>query len=171
MKNLNLKKLQAVINARRINDMAIHRNKYLTLCFNNWGEIFENLAKICLFDNIELQKHWGSECVTKIYDILLDVELKDDNKAQNKKRKAFNTDFIEVRMGKRYEEYSYKKKHVWFEKAIEDEGFDIRDFDIETVVENNRERMIRFFERLKVIPYTITRDNLIDLMNKFIYNE
>lgn len=82
---MNLKRVLKVKDElQRVQDMAISRNAYVLLCLSNFPQFFKNLAKICSFDDIRLQKHWGSEAITKLQDVLV-VKLKKDNKKRSTK--------------------------------------------------------------------------------------
>lgn len=168
---MNLKRaLKVKDELQRVQDMAISRNAYVLLCLSNFPQFFKNLAKICSFDDIGLQKHWGSEAITKLQDVLV-VKLKKDNKkTQYEKREAFIENFIQGYMGENYEEYNYVDKREWFIGAIESEGYNANDFDIESIINSNRDRVIRLFERLKTVSFTSSREDLINIMNDFIYD-
>ncbi len=166
---MNLKRaLKVKDELQRVQDMAISRDAYVLLCLSNFSQFFKNLAKICSFDDIGLQKHWGSEAITKLQDVLV-VKLKKDNKkTQYEKRKAFIENFIQGYMGENYEEYNYVDKREWFISAIESEGYNANDFDIENIINSNRDRVIRLFESLKTVSFTSSREDLINIMNDFI---
>lgn len=166
---MNIKQIMKIRDElQRVQDMAIKRKAYTLLCLQSFPQFFKNLAKICSFNDRNLQKHWGSEAITKLQDVLTVKVKVDKGNAEQVKREAFIEYFINGYLGDNYEEYNYEDKRNWFEGAIADEGYNPKDFDIRVIIDTNRDRMISLFEKLKTVPFQSTRDDLIDIMNEFI---
>lgn len=152
---------------QRICDMAIPQDEYKGRCMYSTNQLFLNMAKVCTFDNYGLQKHWGTEMSNALKPIMR-VEVKKDNKAQDLKREAIIKNIIVAFFGDDYEEYDYESLKNDYIEAIEAEGHNVKDFDIKTLVDQNKQAYINYFEKLKKINFKDYKNELWNMSNEFI---
>lgn len=158
-------------NLVRIADMAEHRDDYVEKCTDRFDQFFENLAKICIFQGkCNTVNHWLSELRAHIIP-LLKKEVKNDNKAQDRKRKAFIEGFIIETLGHNYDCYESEAEEV-FTNAIDSEKSLIRELslslDIKDITMMHKDRIIELFEGLKNISLPNFQNDLEILIDNFL---
>ena len=147
--------------------MAIPQDEYKGRCMYTTNQLFLNMAKICAFDNYGLQKHWGSEMKGALMPVMK-MKVKKDNRAEDLKRDAIIENVITAFFGDNYEDLNYESLKNDYIEAIESEGYDIDNFDIETLANQNRHCYINYFEKLKKINFKDYKNELWNMSNDFI---
>ena len=152
---------------QRVCDKAYEQNDYIGLCVIASERLLVNLAKICTFDKYGLQKHWGSEASACLMPVMR-RKINNDNKSQTKKREIIIKHVITGLFGNNYEEYGYDLLKNDYVEAITSEGYDVGDFDIESIINRNKECYINYFEKLKIASFDNYKEDLWNMSNDFI---
>lgn len=163
---MNLKQLFG--KSQRVCDMAYEQHDYIDLCVAMSNKLFINLAKICSFDDYGLQKHWGSEASNSLMPVLKRKLDNDNKKTQSQKRELIIKHIITGVFGENYEECDYETLKDSYVDAITSEGYDVDDFDIESIVNRNKQCYINYFEKLKKAPFDDYKPYLWNMSNEFI---
>ena len=148
-------------------DSVLMKNEYAYKCLFSTNYLFLYMAKICVFDNYGLQKHWGAE-MSNVLNPLMRIKVKNDNRKQELKRKLITENIITDFFGDNYEEYGYDFLRFDYVEAIESEGCNIKDFNIKDIVNRNRQCYINYFEKLKKINFKDYKNELWNMSNEFI---
>lgn len=165
---MDLKKLVEVKDeyTNRICDIAVSRKYYVQHCISALPQTLAHMAKICAFPNGNID-HWKNEIFSFIFP-MFDYSIKDDK--QNKIRyKCIKNEFVD---GYFESDFSgYYKIRGSFIYAIRSEGFNNKDFDVDKLVEDNKERIITFLTDITKIPLDeteeVTSEMLDDCIDKF----
>lgn len=169
---MNLKEMIEKRNKDKLSpicDMAIEQDKFEDRCTSLSTQVYLNMAKICLFDDNGLQKHWAKEMVGALIPLMrLKLKIDKGSKSQSKKRESFIKTMITDFLGENYEEYDYDSMKELFVAAIMEEGYNLKDFDIKSVVEKNKGCFINYFEKLKKINFLNFYTELWDYATEFI---
>lgn len=153
---------------QRVCDMAYEQREYIALCAAMSDKLFVNLAKICTFDNYGLQKHWGAEASNSLMPLMRRKLDNDNKKTQPQKRELIIKHIITGVFGENYEEYDYESLKEDYVEAIESEGYSFDDFDVESIVNRNKQCYINYFEKLKKVPFDDYKPYLWNMSNEFI---
>ncbi len=149
-------KLKELFGKRRLQpiyDMAVEQDYFDDKCFSLSPQVYTNMAKICLYNDYGLQKHWVKEMVAALTPVMQAKIKTDKSKSQYKKREVFVKAFITSYLGVGYEEYDYPTMKNFFVAAITDEGDKIGHFDIEGTVNVCKECFVKYLDKLKKIDF------------------
>lgn len=142
-------------------DMAISRESFTQDCLGQFRPTLTHLCKICTFPNGNI-KHWKDEIFGHISPLFGEC-LKNDKRGKVRK-KCFDSTFVH---GFFEDDFSgYDKVKSFFKYAIRDEGFDAKDFDLNKLAEDNKERIIEFFKSFLTLPCNVTPDDADEFIDE-----
>lgn len=163
---MNLKQLFSAMggNTQRVCDMAIPQKRYEDKCINMLDPALTHVAKICVFPNGNID-HWKNELFSFIYP-LFEFTLKKDDKRNTTRSRSFADNFVYALFDEDFS--SYNKIKAFFEIAIRREGHKSKGFNIDKLVEDNKDRIIGFLKNLLLIPHNLDDDATKELLDKYI---
>lgn len=149
----------------RVCDMAYSRDDYSRKCVSLFDPMLIHLCKICAFPNGNV-KHWKDEVHTFVSP-LFDGCIKKDGTGKIRK-KCFANSFV---YGLFEEDFSgYPKVKSYFNYAIRGEGKNPKDYNIQTLVDSNQDRIVGFFQGLLSFPKDITPEDASEKIDELLEN-
>ena len=149
-----------MIRCRKSCDIAISRESYETDCISQFRPALTHLCKICVFPNGNI-KHWKDEIFAYISPLFGEC-LKKDNSGKVRK-KCFDNTFVFGFFEKDFSGYS--KITSFFKYAIRSEGFSEKDFDLQKLADDNKERITTFFKSFLELPSNVSPDDADDFID------